>query len=72
MTNYLLSEAEERIIYLGLLVVLKKIEKVKSNPDLVNILLEEYRPVGINSIAQLEEYTNRLKTKFELKPQEFN
>lgn len=72
MTNYLLSEAEERIIYLGLLVVLKKIEKVKSNPDLVNILLEEYRPVGINSIAQLEEYTNRLKTKFELNPQEFN
>lgn len=72
MTNYLLSEAEERIVYLGLLVVLKKIEKVKSNPDLVNILLEEYRPVGINSIAQLEEYTNRLKTKFELNPQEFN
>lgn len=72
MTNYLLSEAEERIIYLGLLVVLKKIEKVKANPSLVDILLEEYRPVGINTIEQLEEYTHRLKTKFELQPQQFN
>lgn len=72
MTNYLLSEAEERILYLGLLVVLKKIEKVKTNPELVDILLEEYRPVGINTIEQLEEYTHRLKSKFELKPEEFN
>ena len=72
MTSYLLSEAEERIIYLGLLVVLKKIEKSKENPALIDILLQEYRPVGINSLKELKDRTELLKSKFENKTPTYN
>ena len=55
MTNYPLNNAEERVIYLGLLVVLKQIEKARKNPLVAEVLLHEYKPVGITTLDQLQE-----------------
>lgn len=67
VTNYPLNEAEERVIYLGLLVVLKQIEKARKNPLVAEVLLHEYKPVGITTLDQLQAFTNDLKAKFEAK-----
>lgn len=63
--SYVLSETDEKLLWLGLSLLQKQITKMQNNPVLSNTTLSLFAKDKINSVEELETLVLLLKSKFQ-------